>query len=518
MKAMKTMKQILLSAAVLTALSVSADYELPWNAATVVNAGGGDFSPYFIGSNSGGIFTQPAGVYELAGIERSLSRKNRFEYGFGIEAGASLTQATAYSRFNAPSGNWTEQNRRHPYVWLQQLWGGVKFRGVFLQAGMKTDDRSLFDSPLGIGDIVVSRNARPIPQVRIGFIDFQDIPFTRGWVQIQGEIAYGKFTDNGWLKDHYNYFDSFLTTGAWFHYKRCYFRTNPDQPFSVTVGMQHAAQFGGRYAAYDDGHVYKTENSKVRFRDFLDVFVQKRGNGGDTGDDQYYNGNHLGSWDFRARYRFADDSELTAFFQWPWEDGSGIGKLNGWDGVWGIEYRTNRQGWIDGASVQYVDFTNQSGPIHWAPGDNADTPITGEATGADNYYNNYFYNGWANYGMAIGTPFAQSPIYNRDGYLGFTDNRLRGFQAGISGSPLTGLSYRLLAAYRCSWGTPMMPAVDKRHATSVMLEGIYGFSRVKGLKVKAQLAFDAGTLTSNNYGILLGVSYAGLIRFKRHEK
>ena len=69
--------------------------------------------------------------------------------------------------------------------------------------------------------------------------------------------------------------------------------------------------------------------------------------------------------------------------------------------------------------------------------------------------------------MAIGTPFAKSPIYNRDGYLRFTDNRLRGFQAGISGSPLQ-TSYRLLTAYRCSHVTRRCsPLRKKRHSTSV---------------------------------------------------
>ena len=52
--------------------------------------------------------------------------------------------------------------------------------------------------------------------------------------------------------------------------------------------------------------------------------------------------------------------------------------------------------------------------------------------------------------MAIGTPFAKSPIYNRDGYLRFTDNRLRGFQAGISGSPLQG------ALLQASDGLPLL--------------------------------------------------------------
>lgn len=499
------------------ASAAKADYSIPWRASTVVNAGGGDFSPYFIGSNSGGIFTQPAGIYERLSICRELKRTGRFEYGFGAEIIGSYTQPVAYERFDKSSGTWSEHNRRQPYVWIQQLWGGLKYRGFFITAGMKGNDRSLFDSPLGVGDIVVSENARPIPQVRLGFIDFQNIPFTNGWVQIQAEAAYGKFTDSNWLKDHYNYYNSFLTTGVWFHYKRLYFRTNPKKPFSVTVGMQHAAQFGGYYNAYSDGQIYESAGGKVSLKDFLDVFVQKRGGGGTTGGDrQYYNGNHLGSWDFRARYRFHDGSEITAFFQWPWEDGSGIGKLNGWDGVWGVEYRRNKPAWIDAASIEYIDFTNQSGPMHWAPGDHDGTTIGGEATGADNYYNNYFYNGWANYGMSIGTPFAKSPFYNKDGYLLFTDNRIRGIQAGIEGEPFANMRYRLLGAWRESFGTPMEPAPEKRHATSLSIQASYEMPRVKGLAFSAQIAFDTGSLYGNNYGLMIGVSYDGLINF-RHK-
>lgn len=100
---------ITLVAAAVTAFSAKSDYDIPWNASTVVNAGGGDFAPYFISSNSGGTFTQPAGIYEMAKIERGLSRKNRFEYGFGAEAGASITRATGYSRFDVNSGQWSEQ-------------------------------------------------------------------------------------------------------------------------------------------------------------------------------------------------------------------------------------------------------------------------------------------------------------------------------------------------------------------------------------------------------------------------
>lgn len=502
---------------------IRAEYTIPWQASFYAAGGSSDFSPHYIGSRHQGMFTNAAGAYLLAQAERPLLTSHRFEYGFGMQAGASITNAVDYERyrFDVPTqtGTWSNHGQRAPYVWLQQLWAGIKYRGFFLTAGMKDSDRSLFDSPLGSGDIVVSDNARPVPQLRFGFIDFQDIPFTRGLVQIQGEIAYGKFTDSDWLRSRYNYYNSFITTDVWFHYKRCYFRVTPQKPFSVTLGMQHAAQFGGYYEEYDNGQLVRTGGGHVRARDFLDVFVQKRGSSGTTGGDrQYYNGNHLGSWDLRARYRFRDSSELTAYFQWPWEDGSGIGKLNGWDGVWGLEYKFGRRGWIDAACVEYIDFTNQSGPIHWAPGDHEGNEIPGQATGADDYYNNYFYDGWANYGMSMGTPFIKSPIYNTDGYLRFTDNRLRGFHAGISGSPTPDIDYRLLVGYRQSLGTPTAPSPHKRQATSAMLEGKYRLPALKGLTFSLQLAFDAGSLTGNRFGAMLGVTYDGLISLGKHQK
>lgn len=484
------------------------DFDPQWSASTAVNAGSGDFAPYYIASNSGGIFTHPAGAYELASVWQKTRTDRRFSWGAGISAGVSITDGIDYSHYDAASGSWHENSRRAPYIWIQQLYAEVKFRGVFLTAGMKRNDRSIFDSPTGIGDITYSANSRPVPQVRIGFIDFQDIPFTRGWVQIQGEIAYGKFTDSSWLKDRFSYYDSFVTTGVWMHYKRCYFRTNPEQPFSVTVGMQHAAQFGGDYRGYSDGVLVRSVDSNVGFRDFIDVFIQKRGKTGvSDGDRQYYNGNHLGSWDFQARYRFTDGRALTAYFQWPWEDGSGIGKLNGWDGVWALEYTAPAGSKVTSASIVYFDFTNQSGPIHWAPDDHASTGIHDSATGADDYYNNYFYNGWQNYGMAMGTPMMKSPLYNRDGYLRFTDNRLRGFQAGVAGQALPSLSYRALISYRTSWGTPLIPSAEKHHDTSMLLEAVYSLPRVKGLALSARLSFDAGNLLGNNFGAMLGVEY-----------
>lgn len=489
---------------------MTAEKLFDWEASTTANIGIGNFAPYYIGSNTAGTLTQPITLMGRGKLYRELKTEKRFEYGFGADIIIDWAKPTQYNKYDVETESFYRHNQRPAYFWLQQLWGAIKYRGVFLIAGMKEFDRSIFNQSLGSGDIVQSNNSRPIPQIRAGFIDFQNIPFTNGWVQIQGEFAYGKTIDNKWMENHYNAYNSFITTGWWYHYARCYFRTNPQQPFSVTVGMQHAGQFGGHYKKYSNGSIVADELYKVGFFDFFRIFVPgKGGSSAAVGDQAFHYGNHLGSWDLKLRYRLNNDSEIYAYMQSPWEDGSGIGMMNGFDGVWGLEYKAANPGIISGAVVEYIDFTNQSGPIHWAPNDHENTPIQGNSTGADDYYNNYTFNGWSHYGMSIGSPFIKSPLYNTDGYMRFTDNRVRGFHIGMSGDLHKSLNYKLLFSYRTSWGTPFLPLLEKRHNTSMLLEANYKFKQAPNIHIKGQLAFDIGSLYGNNFGALVSFTYTG---------
>lgn len=516
------MEQVILSMAA-DSLCVDCSVQMPWSnesrpfavygaAARVNLSTSGDFAPYYVMSNRNGLTTQADGVQARAFIYRPLYRENRFSYGFGADVVGGWTKGTEYARYSPDSG-WGYRNLHQPAFWIQDLYGEVKYRGVFLTAGLKENNRSIFDNDLNSGDIVMSNNARPVPQIRVGFIDFQNIPLTQGWVQIQGEVAYGKFIDSDWLRDHYNRYNSFVTTGAFMQYSRLYLRSNPDKPFSVTVGMQHATQFGGKWQIWEKGEVVATHKEKLKFKDWFNAFLPT---GGDSDSDiqgeSFMKGNHLGSWDIKARYRFTDGSELTAYAQLPWEDGSGIGKLNGFDGVWGLHYRLPHYTlWLRNIVAEYIDFTNQSGPMHWAPGDFPGTNIPGEATGADDYYNNFMYNGWANYGMAMGSPFVKSPIYNTDGYMRFTDNRVRGFHIGADGSINANLDWRVLFSYRTSWGTPMIPQLRKLHDTSMLAECRWQMPGNPHLSLLGALAFDAGKLYGNNFGGYVTLRYIGLI-------
>ena len=66
-----------------------------------------------------------------------------------------------------------------------------------------------------------------------------------------------------------------------------------------------------------------------------------------------------------------------------YDDFSGMGKFNGWDGLWGIEYKKKDNQLISGLVLEYFQSTNQSGPMHGL--DDSEVKKTG---GADDYYNN----------------------------------------------------------------------------------------------------------------------------------
>lgn len=495
----------------LSAFCLSAgDFTMHYSASAEAYGGPHDFAPYYMASMRHGTLTQARGAGLGVSAWRPLDTSRRFSYSFGIEANVQGANSTDYLRYNVANASWFSHAAAPSRVWLQQLWGEVKYRAVFLQAGLRDFTPALVNGRLSSGDLIESGNSRNIPGARAGFIDFQNIPFTKGWVQIQGELAYGKSTDNDWQKDRYNYYNRHLNLGWWYNYKRCFFRTKPDMPLSVTVGMQAAAQFAGQTWWYRRGEVWRYVDMKLKARDFLDMVVLREG-------DEYWKGNHVGSWDFQARYRLRNGSELKAYFQWLWEDGSGIGKLNGMDGLWGLEWKPARRGFISGAVLEFMTYMNQGGPIHYDYDDHEGTDlITDRSTGRDDYYNNNWYNGYALYGMSIGSPMFISPLYNTNGVTTtFTDNRFWGIHAAMEGDLSPTLSYRVMASYRRFFGTLQVPALHTSHDVSAMLETSWAMPSVPGLKINAQVAMDAGNSAyGNTFGALIGVSYNGIFNFK----
>lgn len=472
------------------------------------NGSTGEFAPYYIGSLNYGRFTQKTDALIDACVVRPMDYDRRFSWGAGAEVLGGYFSANGYRKVDAESKSYITRSYRPGAVRLQQLYAEARYRALFLEVGMKNQHSLLLNDALSSGDLVESVNARPIPQVRAGFNDFQDIPFTNGWVQIEGVLAFGKMMDNGYLEGTYNYNSSLISLGRIYNYKRCHFRTNPDKPLSVTVGLQAGGFLGGTSYYYSAGKVVREDKYSNSLKEFLKMVLPLEGNGED-----YYAGATLGTWDAKIRYRFRNDAEVSAYFEGIWEDGSGIGRKNKADGLWGIEYKAaSQKGWLTGAVIEYIDFRDQSGPIHWDPGLTPGTSVTGHVSGSDNYYNNGYHGAYANYGMSIGTPFLLSPKYNLNGDLNYVCNRANGFHIGAMGNISSEIDYVLKLGYQRGLGTYSTPYRDPKTCFSMMLQARWDASAIlPGLSAKVQVAFDAGELRGDNFGTAVSVTYSGKI-------
>jgi len=454
----------------------------------------GTNAPYYHVANRQGLSSiSPNSGYFRAAVTKKMNTQKRFDYGGAVD----LVGAAGFSS---------------PFI-VQQAYGELQFLCFDLMVGSKEYWGEMRNPSLSSGGMVWSGNARPIPQVRVGIFEFVEFPWTNSWLQVKLDMSYGRFTDNRYLRDEFAWNPKwFYTDDVYYHQKKIFFRSKEDRNFIMTVGAEFAAQFGGTQHYFDKlTEQWVTRESSLKVKDFWGVFIPGAGDDESAvGDQVYYYGNHLGAWHAIAEYKFQDRSRLKGYFEWFWDDGSGMGKLNGWDGLWGMEYSFGKKGIVSDILFEYLQTTNQSGPIHWNPNDNPGTHVTdANATGADNYYNNYYYVGWAHWGMTNGTPLIASPAYNRDGYLCFTNNRVQAFHLGISGQIKREWDYRLLASYRRTWGTPYIPIPSPLYSTSAMVEVTYSPSKLKGWSFLASCAFDIGTLYDSNSGTALRVRKTG---------
>lgn len=480
-----------------------------WKTSLIANASTGKLAPYMVGSWNYGRVNGASGIWADGAISKKMSLGSRFSWGAGAELIAGYGSAADYDRYLG-DGQWTAKAVRQSPVRLQQLYAEVKYRGVYILAGMKERHSQIVDDELSSGDLTRSNNAAPIPGVSAGFVDFQNIPFTKGCLQIEGEVTYGRFFDRHYRLATANRYSGVVSYDNYYIYRRCYFRTKPTEPFSVIFGMQAAGEFGGYARAYRRGSVTHSYDRGFRFADVFKMFIPH-----ESSDEGFVLGNSLGSWDIRARYRFSGGSELAAYVEWPWEDGTGIGKQNGWDGLWGLQYDFAKEGPVTAIALEYFDFTNMAGPIHWATGDSPGTDITTEVTGGDNYYNNDFYGPYSYYGMSLGSPFVVSPLYNLDGYPDYAHNRARGVHAALRGTLAPGWRYTAKYSWQQAGGEGRIPAPRRLLDNSASAQISWQPGAVKGLTVNAQMAFDAGRLRGNNFGALIAISYSGTFNLRK---
>lgn len=522
MKAKKSISALVLAAALCGSAAAAETSEktdtaviapVRWEVGFTGAGATGDWAPYLLGSNSGGRHAMK-GTAQVSGlVSKDFNLSQRFSWTAGAELAAGYQSAADYDFYDLAREQWTVRTWHPSRATVYQLWGGIKFRGVMLWAGMRDHVSPLVDDALSAGDMVLSNNARAIPVVEAGFVDFQDIPFTKGWAQIDGAISYGKFTDSNSVKERYNYWNDHIALGQLFTYKRIHFRSRPDVRFTVTIGMQVGGEFGGTTYRYNQGTLARVDKNDENLRAFWEMFFPKS-----RYRDGFMEGNHVGSWDFKARYRFDSGVNLEGYFQWFWEDGSGMAKRNMSDGLWGVALSfEGEKRPLAKIIAEYIDMRDQSGPIHWAPTDNPGTSIGTEATGGDNYYNSSSFNAWANYGLALGSSFPKAPLYNSDGFPQFEHNRTRGFQIAGTGFVASEVEWKAKFSYGVAWGMGRIPFARALKNTSMLVTAQWDARRIlPGLRAGLSVAFDAGSLRGNNFGALVRVSYGGNFSLERH--
>ena len=505
--------------------NAKAEYSFDAGATLNLGAGNNDFAPFYLHSNNFGKITQSKNAQLDIWAVDSLDKNKRFDFAWGMEVLGGYASKVDYMRFHPDNeiagGGWWGKNPQAPApIWLQQLYGEVKWRSLFLSVGLKDRGSAFVDQELSSGDMVWSGNSRSIPEVRIGFVDFQDIPLLKKWVQIDACISYGKFIDTKWIDNHFDYYTGKRNPGSFWTYKRLSLRSNPTKPFNFQFGFQMTGIFGGHTMKYDRGIMVSDVDNYGGFKDFLLMILPIDSHN----HEGYKTGDHKGSWDIAARYRFKGGETLRAYVQWFWEDGSSLLRENGWDGLWGLEFKFNKRWWISAIVAEYLDLTHMCGPVNYTPGDagNNGATLPYSALGKDGYYTNFYYRDYVNYGLNMGTPMVMGTLFStgdnpadpNNGWIKYF--RVRGFHLGVKGALGPDCDYIVKYNHRKAWGTTNSYALlYPKESDSFMIGANYRINKIPGLSVGAAFAVDHGGLPSNAVGGMLTLTYERRINIKK---
>lgn len=400
---------------------------------------------------------------------------------------------------------------RYKSTYIQQLYTEVRYKSLLLSIGSKERYNSIIDRSLSSGDMILSPNARPIPEINLSIPEFMELPYTEGWIQIKGDFAVGRSFDQSYLQHHtanpnktFVYVDHVL-----WHHKSGFLRLqnshNNGSLFGL-IGFEHWVQWGGESV---DPKIGKQPQS---LKDFLRVIIGKEGGEGATPSDQVnVLGNHYGSFYFSMGIQNQPWGKLQAYYQHYFEDMSGVEFANGFDGLWGIEFTSSKRPWLKKIVLEYLITKNQSGPMHFIHFDHDKHP--GRGGGWDDYYNNGEYTtGTSYFGRSLGSPLILSPEYNENGDVKFKNNRLKCWHLGLAGDISKRFSYRLLFTTMQGWGQSFTPFLDIKSSVATMAEINYSPPQMKGWRFGGTLAFDTGNMIEKNAGFCFNIRKQGVLK------
>ena len=425
-----------------------------------VSAGIGDIKPYWNISNQQGKYSpDPFGGLLGVSIESVDSSDSYISFDYGIEIYSRLQQNSEFL--------------------IQRGFAEVKIPFLVFWAGRKEEIIGNQDSSLSIGSTVWSANARPMPKLVLATPGYVDVPFTKGYVEINGSLSHGWFE-----KDRY-------VNNIYLHQKHLHLRFGGDFFINVSAGLIHFAQWAGDSPDPKFGELPSDWDAYKR------IFFAQKGDSATVNINEAINslGNHLGSWNYRIDLR-AKQFMFSLYYQTIFEDNSGMSDPFQRDGLWGVSLASKDPDKIVNHVVfEYLNTTYQSGPVHYLS-DSLDL------LGNDSYFNHYIYrNGWTYKGMTLGTPLITSPIFNEDGSVGTLNNRVMAFHLGLGGM-LGKINYRSFFTYSINKGTYSLPFDPEKNQFSWYFETTFP-SIWQGIDMKVMLAADIGHMYGNNLGVNL---------------
>jgi len=376
---------------------------------------------------------------------------------------------------------------------LLHLYGKVQYRAVRLSVGRFPETIAATQPSLSMGSLMVSRNAPPVPKIKLFTPSYVNVPFTDGYVQVRGRWSDGVLGANRTVER------------PRLHQKTFYLRFNVGS-LAASGGLVQNTTWGGK-------------GQSNELIDYVHLFV---GSQAGTEQDDNRVGNTIAAYDFALQYTL-ENWRLRATRLFYLEDTVSMRFRSPWDGMWAASLRrTNDRGWIDGVLYEHINTIQQDALPEGPPGR------------ADYYHHFIFSSGWTYKGTVIGNPLMRfSPEENR-----IVNNMIIAHHLGITGSPTSRLGYTARLTYSRNYGVcerdlivegtcdvlsyrPAPPDQEVRprgelrdDQYSLFGEVRYRLSEEEGLQLIGSAAADVGDYYGRRWGLRIGLRWDGSISLR----